>query len=681
MAPTLGGGQAAKMSGPVSRHIRCMDRKDTHLTNSQSRSTRNTEYNPTTTQNTIDGGTQSSKPFGSTLSGANGWGGTNIWGNNNSLTATLAAASRDRSATRGKLNSTGHLHAQSLSRPVLEHSSFLNNGTEQIEGKTGSRALLGSPETDGAWSSRKLWTDHNGVSSTRRGSGMSPARQRPSHNNQSFMDSPQSAQALSQNRTGVYPHDTLRSASLQLDTMNHGFIAKDDGDLDMSSEVDRVLGYTNQRSKSLWPGFAEPNAVQSPTDDRRSVTNSEYFGSANGSLPPSRNGTDPSAYQAQDSFSRLAPNQGTPNRAQHNPTLSGPSLRSLQSRTNSFPNETSAMFDRLSLHSNLPNNVNSTHRPSISNVSMSGYLDQLSNSQRNMHPRANLVDQDQAFENSNVPTLQSYTPEGLPLSHFPDGYSMSGPSHFERGAATPGSSEVRSSPYYSAAATPPLPNGSLYTQTMTHARNVSNPAHLDQRLRSIAQQEQQNYLNPQFSMYAQHRYPNNNTLGQYPFQLPNVNLYTGLAPQLPMQHMGFPLEPPRGPREQDANYGIRSTVLEEFKSNNKGRRWELKDIMEHVVEFAGDQHGSRFIQSKLETANSDEKEAVYRQLQDNALQLMQDVFGNYVIQKFFEHGDQTQKELLAKRMKRKVFDLSKQMYGCRVVQKVSLPRAFSLSAR
>jgi mRNA-binding protein PUF3 len=115
-----------------------------------------------------------------------------------------------------------------------------------------------------------------------------------------------------------------------------------------------------------------------------------------------------------------------------------------------------------------------------------------------------------------------------------------------------------------------------------------------------------------------------------------------------------------------------SKCLYDFKQNSKtNRRYELKDIYEHIVEFSGDQHGSRFIQQKIETANSDEKERVFKELSGDSLQLMQDVFGNYVIQKFFEHGDQTQKRILASRMKGHVVDLSKQMYGCRVVQKVS----------
>ncbi|KAJ2503833.1 hypothetical protein IWW47_002813, partial [Coemansia sp. RSA 2052] len=56
----------------------------------------------------------------------------------------------------------------------------------------------------------------------------------------------------------------------------------------------------------------------------------------------------------------------------------------------------------------------------------------------------------------------------------------------------------------------------------------------------------------------------------------------------------------------------RSEVLEEFR-NNKTRKYELKDISEYMVEFSCDQHGSRFIQQKLETAAPEEKELVFQE--------------------------------------------------------------------
>lgn len=49
------------------------------------------------------------------------------------------------------------------------------------------------------------------------------------------------------------------------------------------------------------------------------------------------------------------------------------------------------------------------------------------------------------------------------------------------------------------------------------------------------------------------------------------------------------------------------------------------------MEFSGDQHGSRFIQQKLESATGEEMEIVFDEIVPQcAVQLMQDVFGNYV---------------------------------------------------
>lgn len=108
--------------------------------------------------------------------------------------------------------------------------------------------------------------------------------------------------------------------------------------------------------------------------------------------------------------------------------------------------------------------------------------------------------------------------------------------------------------------------------------------------------------------------------------------------------------------------------MEEFKSG-RGRKFELKDIVGHVVEFSRDQHGSRFIQQKLETANKQEKELIFEEIYPEALELMTDVFGNYVIQKFFEHGLPNQKRQLAQALKGHVLELTLQTYGCRVIQK------------
>lgn len=112
----------------------------------------------------------------------------------------------------------------------------------------------------------------------------------------------------------------------------------------------------------------------------------------------------------------------------------------------------------------------------------------------------------------------------------------------------------------------------------------------------------------------------------------------------------------------------RHSFLELIKSCNS-RKLELSDISGKIVELSTDQHGSRFIQQKLEHCGIDEKESVFKELIPHASKLMTDVFGNYVIQKFFEHGNAEQRRKLGEQLAGRILPLSLQMYGCRVVQK------------
>ncbi|XP_028653234.2 pumilio homolog 2-like isoform X7 [Erpetoichthys calabaricus] len=112
----------------------------------------------------------------------------------------------------------------------------------------------------------------------------------------------------------------------------------------------------------------------------------------------------------------------------------------------------------------------------------------------------------------------------------------------------------------------------------------------------------------------------------------------------------------------------RSRLLEDFR-NNRFPNLQLRDLIGHIVEFSQDQHGSRFIQQKLERATPAERQMVFSEILQAAYQLMTDVFGNYVIQKFFEFGSQDQKLALATRIRGHVLPLALQMYGCRVIQK------------
>lgn len=127
----------------------------------------------------------------------------------------------------------------------------------------------------------------------------------------------------------------------------------------------------------------------------------------------------------------------------------------------------------------------------------------------------------------------------------------------------------------------------------------------------------------------------------------------------------------------------RSRLLEDFR-NSRYPNLQLRDLTNHIVEFSQDQHGSRFIQQKLERASHQDKQAVFEEILPQAYSLMTDVFGNYVIQKFFEHGTPAQRRSLAGLLQGHVLALSLQMYGCRVIQKalevIELPQQLQLVA-
>lgn len=70
----------------------------------------------------------------------------------------------------------------------------------------------------------------------------------------------------------------------------------------------------------------------------------------------------------------------------------------------------------------------------------------------------------------------------------------------------------------------------------------------------------------------------------------------------------------------------KSQLLEDFRSRN--RKIEFSELRDHIVEFSQDQHGSRFIQQKFETASVDEKNLIFEEIMPHALELIVDVFGN-----------------------------------------------------
>jgi mRNA-binding protein PUF3 len=452
------------------------------------------------------------------------------------------------------------------------------------------------------------------------------------------------------------------------------------------SSLDPSSGAFTQRKPSFhYPDDKENSGQYGPGPDTfeyDGLSRREQFGqqsflapsntaSRDSSMPPSR--TSESGLNSVGQYGNTvfgSVNGGhTPAGSIHSqrPSFSGAS-QSYQSQINPsrFPNSNAqseaGLSDRFG-NLELGENDHTNFQPGLSTSSFSpnnSRFAQQGNS--NSHDVASPV-----WDLNNAPKAISHDRYGS-QSFLDQGYFK--PNLGTRGSSSPAGSDYRrglNSPKFYPSGTPPVDQ--IYGRPTSRGTRIpQGPIEMERRFQSMyAQQQHAAYL---YGGPFQGQYP------PQPYEYPPPNFRQPNVPYgypMPMPPYA-PTQPvPTRPKDQDVGVGVRSVLLEEFRSNSKSnKRYELKDIYNHVVEFSGDQHGSRFIQQKLETANSDEKEQLFREIQPNALQLMTDVFGNYVIQKLFEHGNQIQKRVLAEQMKNHVMELSMQMYGCRVVQKVGL---------
>ncbi|KAK7526467.1 armadillo-type protein [Phyllosticta citriasiana] len=587
----------------------------------------------------------------------------NIWGNG--ALNTTAFASRDRKATAA----SGPIRP--LADVRAENGSYRSSAPEEVEGKTGSGSLVASSETD-QWSHQRTpWNISETTTqpvASRRASSVSPVSHVPS--SQAYVDptshrfppvsrGPMMAQALASKST----------TKPNLDPTSGNFVvrrATDDRYGDFGAFVD-----IDQRQRPADAGmraWTDAPSLHSPTEERRSVANSEYFSnssaapSRSGSLPPSRHGSDPVQFpQSAEPYARYSQPVSAASRGQHQP-ISGQINGRYQERIDSAYSDMITPFSRMSVDNKMPEQAMTLHRSSFNaQTSAANY----GHHPQSVHSRqvADMTQQHLGAEDNGA---GSFTPEGYPNpnSNQYDHVPLRGFQFGNRAGVMTPSMDFRQSPqFYSTGGTPPVYDPLYPSRNPQNGRTQQDAVVLERKLRGI-QQEQQG-----FSPYAQ-------LSAQFPRQfypyiysmhmngMPGIHMHMPMMPGMMQQ-----IEPPKGPRHDESGPGLRSAMLDEFKHNSRSKHYNLKDIYDHICEFSGDQHGSRFIQQKLETANSDEKERVFKEIQPNAMQLMTDVFGNYVIQKFFEHGDQNQKRILANRMKGHVLNLSLQMYGCRVVQK------------
>ena len=565
---------------------------------------------------------------------------------------------------------------------------------EETQGKIGSGALVSTSESDG-WGSP--WTTRDNHSSSRstsqvRAAGVSPVRQRSSNALPSTQPYRESSTFASSNLTGAVgqlPNKTTYETNVtgfKANRSTNNFTGPFPGNPAPLLDTERLRAI-----EANFGPWADTSAFRPPVEDRGSVLSPDHlqasgFSSRDGSLPPSRHGHEMGTMPGYGEPAQ----RGHSSRAsfampRHNPSLSlQTNGGAYKDRPISQGNDLNTSFRGMSLQQ-YDQSVGA-QKPTLSVNGGPTHFSQGSQGLGSRHQSITEFSQQiPAFNIDNLDHGRTFTPSFTPSRTS----NIRGSQFRERQAQAPvGNANFASALYYSADSTPPRGYGPPGFANGDH-RVMTDPdaALLHSRLRGI--QQEQNYPhNISQLVAASYQVPYGQTFHyNLPPTLPGVNGVGSFMQIHPTQGMVPAIEPPKAPREHETGHGVRSALLDEFKNNQKTKRFELKvgpvdvvvqhrfinfdqDIYDHIVEFSGDQHGSRFIQTKLETANSDEKERVFREIQSNALQLMSDVFGNYVIQKFFEHGDQSQKKTLASKLKGQVYPLSTQMYACRVVQKV-----------
>lgn len=593
------------------------------------------------------------------------------------------------------------IHTQS------DSSSHSAEGEPPFEGKTGSGSLLSTSESDG-------WNGRSGLRWPSTVNNTSPVLSRTSSHNISPVRQRNSDQITSQ-----MPDPNVRT--LPLPSINRPSFGQMTDQAPQNFQMNSILSLASHGSNvNSFSGFEDSRSSeeqQQPIPKTTTFGNSAFVSSipssnhyANATSDPSvrnsnilqptsssrtnldmQNGTyfRPSAFPSKSNFSH-----NTASRAFHRPFHStdaslDTSLQVVSDHDGGTDEHLTSEMERLGFNTNdqVSQRSRSNHRPTFSSQMSYDILAERS-SFRSVS--------DERYSHGQIPYLADTSPErGF---QYPPAYHR-GTSFSNGGSPSSSMSESRrelNSTFYSTASTPPMgPNPLRASSGSGLSRRASNgqvtlletklrgfqPYQTEQQflqpnplqMRSPYQQQQcdmphqaQIQMNPRARPYAMPPYSNYSTVQTAPSQSAH---YSRVEPE--------------------STQVIRSPLLEDFRTNSKtNKRYELQvnssllldlanshksqDIYHHVVEFSGDQYGSRFIQQKLETANSDEKDQIFSEIQPNSIQLMKDVFGNYVIQKLFEHGNQAQKKILANQMKGHIMTLSTQMYGCRVVQKVQL---------
>lgn len=470
----------------------------------------------------------------------------------------------------------------------------MNTSPEIMERKAGSGSLAPS-ESDGWNLNRTPWGDSN--ASNRRSSGVSPARRRSTahvQSSQQYAENGASSYFPAQRQQTMGQGPVAKPAGSLLDPTSVNFSSTRAAD-SLTNGFSGFGGFgqteASQRAEGTVGSWPDAASINSPTDDRRSATASEYgFGpssaaqSRSGSLPPSRHGTELQFGQASEAYSRF----GQPSRGP-NSSFSQANGRALQERSGSIQSESNPLFGRMSIEHEL--DAASMHRAS---VSMNGLPPgTFAPSNNDSYARDSYTELQVTHSMGMRPEEAAYVQSG---AYTPDSYMNGQLSEatlrlqsfqFDSRSA-PNGSGVRQSPYYSQTHTPPVIDHLYPSRSDQSLANGNNIALVENKLQRLQQnqQDRRSFINShQLPPHQfQHLIAANQFRHPYPpyqnFMHNNMGV-NALSSNLAVSNipgMMTMIETPNAPRDHDLGegVGVMSKLLAEYKATCKTRRWELK---------------------------------------------------------------------------------------------------------
>lgn len=444
--------------------------------------------------------------------------------------------------------------------------------------KTGSGSLLRSSESEG-WGSR--WPPMNSASTTL---GIALTSARSNHTNSSPV-----RQRTNQHTRSNSPYFPSQPSAIGSNAPT-------------KSATGSVLDPTSRsfNASGFFGGFPQTLSPQSESNDTGSRNLSAiHFGSLagtdtaaaaysgynssvasrSGSVPPSRNGNDPSIQYGDAPNSAMFSTSADPyshRQTQHSRTstfsVNGNAVGSKLSNQawQTTMGDLSAVTGKLDLGRDVTDNTYPSHWDQSNQISSPGSI--------NSVPAAN-------FLNGRHNSISIDTASGL-MSNGLSHYGQQRNQFIDRQSYSPTGSDIRrnnDSPMYFNN-TPPIPDHAraLSTNSSRVNLNAYSQTLLDRKLRGLAEQQQNYHPSPALSYKSTYTSPydfNQSSAQSFSRANPQTQQYYqnasmgGYAGSVASQRM-----PPRGPASEMSGGGesLRSPLLEEFRQSKGTKRWELK---------------------------------------------------------------------------------------------------------